>query len=770
MKRLVAVLLTGSMVLGLAACKKGENTTTAEDTSDSSLGMDESIEVTSEEDPTDDTGTEDDGVQRSQATTELFNGALALDEHFEDPAEFDWHTYSESDGTFTLAEEDGMMIAKIEEPGTKNHSCQVYRDGFSIYQNAEYQVEFDIYGDIERDYEWRIQLNGGDYHAYYKEEKAHMTTEPTHVTAVFTMYDASDPAPRFAFNLGDQGDCGGAAHNVYIDNVVFTVLNSDNAVEVEPLPEPNYISLNQIGYQPMDKKAVFIQANEDAEFMIVKVDTDEVVYTGELSDAARSRGANVMVSYGDFSDFTEPGTYIIRTEGYGDSYQFTIADGVYDDALKASVYMLYTQRCGCALEGMWEGYEDFEHPECHTSEARIYGTDTMIDVSGGWHDAGDYGRYVVAGAKAVADLLMTYEDTGYDTDELGIPESGNGVPDILDEARYELEWMLKMQAENGGVYHKVTCANFPATVMPEEETDELLVMPISTTATGDFAAVMAKASMIYSSFDKEFAGKCLDAAKKAYAYMEEFAAEDKTGYLNPPDVDTGEYPDSKNTDEFFWAAIELYLATGEQSYLDKAKELYSDKMELGLGWIEMGLYGIYSYLRSPKAADDADFQQTLTDRVLEKVDFDVLNANRDGYFSAMGANFPWGSNLTVSNNGILYYLAYLLTDNEEYRDLAFYQVDYILGMNVCGYSFLTCFGEHSAQYPHHRPSQAKGHAVPGMVVGGPNGDPADPYAKTVLLGMPAAKCYVDNDTCYSINEITIYWNSPFIYILSAKAE
>ena len=106
MKRLVAVLLAGSMVLGLAACKKGENTTTPEDTSDSSLGMDESIEVTSEEDPTDDTGTEDDGVQRSQATTELFNGALALDEHFEDPAEFDWHTYSESGGTFTLAEED----------------------------------------------------------------------------------------------------------------------------------------------------------------------------------------------------------------------------------------------------------------------------------------------------------------------------------------------------------------------------------------------------------------------------------------------------------------------------------------------------------------------------------------------------------------------------------------------------------------------------------------------------------------------------------------
>ena len=192
-------------------------------------------------------------------------------------------------------------------------------------------------------------------------------------------------------------------------------------------------------------------------------------------------------------------------------------------------------------------------------------------------------------------------------------------------------------------------------------------------------------------------------------------------------------------------------------------------MELGLGWIEMGFYGVHAYLTADASlATDAEFTETLKARVLEKADTDMLNANRDGYFSPMGANYPWGSNLTISNNAIVYNLAYKLTGNQEYKDLADYQVDYIMGMNVCGYSFLTGFGEHASEFPHHRPSQVAGHAVPGMVVGGPNGKPEDPYALSLLTGMAPARCYCDNDTAYSINEVAIYWNSPFIYVLAAK--
>ena len=771
MKKLVAALLVSSMVLGLCSCKQSEETTSA---TTESMGTDQSIEVTTTTEATEastEPSISEDPDIGTRATSELFDGAYALDESFNDPETFAWHVYTESNGSYALSDEDGKMVAKIQTPGFVKHACQIYRDGFQIYQNAEYQIDFDIYSDIERDFEWRIQVNGGDYHAYYVEESAHMGTEPTHITAVFTMYEPSDPAPRFCFNLGPQGDLDDkTSHTVYIDNLTMQVLNSSNAVEIEPLPPANPVALNQLGYQPGDPKVVFVESKTDTKFDIIDTETDEIVYSGEFSDPKICRGSRSSVVEGDFSDFKEPGSYIIRTDVSGDSFPFDIKEDVYAEALRASVLMLYTQRCGCEVtDVIGEEYKDFTHPACHTGEAQIYGTDTKIDVSGGWHDAGDYGRYVVPGAKTVADLLMTYTDTGYDTDELGIPESGNGVPDVLDEARYELEWLFKMQAENGGVYHKVTCANFPATVMPEEETEQLLVMPISTTATGDFAAVMAKAYGVYKEFDEEFANKCLEASKKAYAYMEENAEADTTGFLNPEDVVTGEYPDAGNKDEWFWAAVELYIATGEQAYLDRAKELYNEKMELGLGWIEMGLYGIYSYLRSDVTGNDSEFTEELKKRVLDEVSLALIVSKSEGYYNRMGATYPWGSNLTVSNNGILYYLGYLLSGNEEYKALSGYQVDYILGMNCCGYSFLTCYGDHAAEHPHHRPSQAKEHAVPGMVVGGPNGEPADPYAITVLYGMAKAKCYVDNDSCYSINEVAIYWNSPFIYILSAKA-
>ncbi|MBP5261686.1 MAG: glycoside hydrolase family 9 protein [Clostridiales bacterium] len=743
MKKIVALLLSFSFLIGLAACKKTDG---------------ESEETT--------TAVVDPQAPGFRETTELFDGAYALDYTFEDPENFPWTTYTEG-GSLTLVCEDGKMVAKIENPGVKKHSCQVYHDGFSIYQNAEYQVDFDIWGDVERDFEWRIQINGSDYHAYYVEEAAHMGTEPTHITAVFTMYEPSDPAPRFAFNLGAGGD---GAHNVYIDNLSMQVLSCSEAVAIEGPEPPNPVALNQTGYRPNDPKTVFIANPSDTSFDIVDASSGEVVYTGTLSDPYMCRFASYKVAEGDFSDFNKAGSYIIKTSSSGESYQFEIDENVYDDALRASILMIYTQRCGCEVTAdIGAEYKDFTHPECHTSEATIYGTDQKIDVSGGWHDAGDYGRYVVPGAKTIADLLMTYTDTGFDADDLGIPESGNEIPDLLDEARYELEWMFKMQAEDGGVYHKVTCANFPDTVMPQDETAELLVMPVSMTATGDFAAVMARASVVYQPFDEEFALKCLEASKKAYAYLEANASSDTTGYLNPSDVATGEYPDAVNQDEFFWAAIELFVATGEQSYLNKAKELYNEKMELGLGWVEMGLYGIHTYLLSDASSQDAAFTQELKDRITDEMEKSLMLAEREGYFNKMN-EFPWGSNLTVSNNGILYNLGYMLTGNTKYRDLMFYQVDYIMGMNACGYSFLTGFGEHAAQFPHHRPSQFNGHAVPGMVVGGPNGDPADPYAMSVLYDTPPAMCYVDNDTAYSINEVAIYWNSPFVYILAAKVQ
>ena len=225
MKKIVAVLLAASMLMGLAGCKKSESseseTTAPSEQSSEATDATSGSESQATDESTDASESEGDDANTPghRETKELFDGAYALDYTFEDPDEFPWFTYSESGGKFSLACEDGKMVAKIEDPGTKKHSCQVYHDGFAMHQNAEYQVEFDIWGDVERTFEWRIQLNGGDYHAYYVEEEAKMGTEPTHISAVFTMYEPSDPAPRFAFNLGIEG----GAQNIYIDNLTMVV-------------------------------------------------------------------------------------------------------------------------------------------------------------------------------------------------------------------------------------------------------------------------------------------------------------------------------------------------------------------------------------------------------------------------------------------------------------------------------------------------------------------------------------------------------------------
>jgi len=758
-KRLLPILLAGLLSFSVLACDSGTGNTdvvTPPQTNDTLLVEEDVVEEVKEND-----------IDVAAAVEEGFaKGQIIIDDTFEDGNELVWSTYSNG-GTFTLAQENGEIVVDITKPGTLDYSCQIYRDGFELLQGGVYVISFDIRSDTERPMQWRFQLNGGDYHAYYMEDYVPITTDVQTLQAVFTMEEATDPAPRFCFNLGIfDGMDKEKAHKIYIDNFKVALADASNAQAVEDLDKAIALKVNQIGYKPDDiKKIVATTGEQVKEFTIKNSSDDKVVYTGKFADKyVMSTSGDGKTYTGDFTDFKDEGTYYISVDGLDDSYEFTIGEDVFEESAKSIVRMLYLQRCGCELTSDLAG--DYAHKECHNTPARIYGTDEFIDVSGGWHDAGDYGRYTVAGAKTVADLFLTYEDSDSSRgDDYDIPESGNKVPDILDEARYELEFLLKMQADNGGVYHKVTCAVFPGTVMPEEETDELIVCPVSTTATGDFAAIMAKASVLYKSYDAAFADKCLEASKKAYAYMEENAAKDTTGFINPSDISTGEYPDAKNSDEFIWAAVELYLATGDITYHNKALEIAGSSFRAGLGWADMGTYAMYDYLKSD-AVKDAELTDIFTKKITLFAEDALEKSKSDPYFSPL-RDYPWGSNMTIANDGILFRMMYNLTGNEEYNEYARHQLDYLFGINPTGYCYVTGKGTLSPEHPHHRPSQAVGKAMPGMLVGGPNSAPADPYATKVLAGKVGGSCYVDNDTAYSINEITIYWNSPLIYLIEA---
>lgn len=682
-----------------------------------------------------------------------------------DTSTADWYKYTASGGNATISNEDGKLALNVEEVGTLNYGVQLYYDIIPLYENAEYRLHFDISSDVDRFLECMLQQNGGTYTAYTWKGIDLIADETQTIDITFTMEYETDFFSRLVFNCGEQkGDGDNSPHTIYLDNVYLELIDDSN-VDYSQFEEPEQTILtNQVGYlNDVNKIAIFRNDTpiQDTSFNVVNSDTDEIVYTGEIYGENFSSLGDELYYYGDFSNVITDGTYYIETETLGQSYPFEISSNVYDNLLNSTLRMFYLQRCGTEIID-----DNANHPECHTSMATIYGTDTKIDVSGGWHDAGDYGRYVVAGAKAVADLLLAY-DTNPDifTDNVGIPESGNGIADILDEVRYELEWLLKMQdLSTGGVYHKVTCQDFPAYVMPQYETDELIVTPISTTATADFCAVMSMAYEYYYDIDKDFAEICLERAKLAYQFLEE---NPNLIFENPKDITTGEYGDTSDKDERYWATAQLFKATNDEKYLIDFENLVNKSVSTGMDWSTVGFYGNIAYITS----DSDKKNPEMVDKVSKSIDLNtnnIVNSASSNPYNISLSKFNWGSNMTIANTGNELYFASTL-DNQNFDNLTKYaneQLNYLLGRNAVGTCFITGFGTSSPENPHHRPSMKCDHAIEGMLVGGVNQNLEDSPAKALLSSKAPAKRWIDNSESYSTNEITIYWNSPLIYLLA----
>ena len=689
--------------------------------------------------------------------------------------ELNFSLYTESGGNAVLGIENGELQVDVSRIGRVGHAIQPYYDGFRLVEGVGYLLEFDAHASIPRDLYVRIQLNGGDYHAYF-EKQVSLSEEKQHFSFPFIMGEATDPAPRLCVNMGfveAMSDAGLkpediSPHIVWFDNFSLTVQDVSGAVTDEDAVKISPIRMNQAGYLPNAEKTAVL-ADLDAEtFTIVRSPGGNTVFEGSLSAPEENPFSGEINRTADFSGMNMVGRYrMILPDGTA-SPEFTVSRKVYDSLLRETLRMFYLQRCGTELDPEHAGI--FSHPVCHSAPAVILGTDRRIDVSGGWHDAGDYGRYVVSGAKAAADLLLSYEMNRSLVDQIGIPESGDGIDDRLQEARYELDWMLKMQAVNGGVYHKVTGYNFPGFIKPQEESGELVVSPISNTATGDFAGVLALGARIFAeSGFPELAGSSpayTEAAEKAWDYLSDH--QDEPGFVNPAEIVTGEYPDDKAGDERFWAAAELFRMTGKEIYLSAAAELMaSGDITAELGWVEMGGYGIYSLLTDPKLPEDHEARQTAESILMDTAE-KILSAGRmNPYAVSRTDDFEWGSNMGIANDGIILMMADSVSENRDFRTAASRHLDYLLGENATGYCFVTGIGDVSPGHPHHRPSTAFGACMPGMLVGGPDSSLEDPYAANVLSGCSPAKCWADSDQSYSTNEVSIYWNAPLILLVSA---
>ncbi len=663
-----------------------------------------------------------------------------------------WGLYKESGGAGSLSVADGKLALNITSLGTLNYAVQMYPEEIMMLeQGKEYRVRFEISSTEKRSIEVMIQQNGGNYQSYTW-KKVDLKPEPQKVDYTFTMTSPSDDNTKLVFNCGTQGK-EMAEHTIYLDNVAVSLVDDSGAGKEVAAYEPA-IRINQVGYRPDSKKTVvFSDIAGAATFSVVNAETKETVYTGEITGENYTKAADEVNSFGEFSEVKKEGRYYISC-GDVKSHEFYIGTSVYDDMLADLVRMFYLQRCGCEVVD-----DTFGHAACHAGLAKLYGTEAYIDVTGGWHDAGDYGRYIVPAAKSVADLLYAYEAMeNPENDAIGIPESGNGVPDLLDEVRYELEWMLKMQAEDGGVYHKVSCANFCGYIMPEKETGQLIVTPVSTTATADFCASMALAYEFYCDIDKTFADTCLAAAERAWAFLE---ANPKLIFKNPADITTGSYEDGSDKDERYWAAAQMYRATGDEKYLS-ALEIMAVKT--GLDWSTVGDYGSIAILTMEGIDKESQVYKKAYNSIVNQAEHYATAASANAYGTS-NSSFHWGSNMAVSNCGVILGLAYDLTGDEKYLTAAESNLHYLLGVNPVGTCFVTGYGTVAPQNPHHRPSIAQKQAMIGMLVGGTNSGLQDPTAKARLKDAPAWKCYIDHKESYSTNEITIYWNSPLIYLL-----
>ncbi len=525
------------------------------------------------------------------------------------------------------------------------------------------------------------------------------------------------------------------------------------------------IFINQSGYYPQGiKRAVITIAA--ASFDITDI-SGNIRYTGKTTYFGIDKDSQDDVYIADFSDFNEHGTFILKA-GNNVSLPIYIGNNVYDKLFSDISRAFYYLRCGCGIDEKHGG--KFTHGNCHHSSAVLWDNHSVsLDLSGGWHDAGDYGRYVTAGACALAHILLAWKmfPDIFKKLELNIPESGNGLPDILNECRYELEWLLKMQNDEGGVYHKATTAQHAPFVMPEDDTSQMYALPVSSMAVADFTAICAMASDIYKDFDSDFSDRLFTAAIKSYTWLDNNP--DFLGFENPEGCGTGCYGERDDKDNRFWAAVEMYNVTGNEEYHKDMEKYLSYNIPLTqLGyWCVSGL-GAASYLLSDKGRPDLSdkFRKAFSDHA------ENLRKTVDscGYSAAMRTeDYCWGSNMNLLKNAMILILADRFENTEQNKRYIYAQLDYLMGVNATGYSYVTGNGSCCVNYPHLRPAHADGieECIPGMISGGANRFPCEHDRKFVNFdGVPAMKCFADLADCYSLNEITIYWNSPAVFLLA----
>ncbi|MBN1699621.1 MAG: glycoside hydrolase family 9 protein [Spirochaetales bacterium] len=560
----------------------------------------------------------------------------------------------------------------------------------------------------------------------------------------------------------------------------FSKPGSDRAVSM-------CINVNQIGYL-IDRQKCFWLSNIDIRYhkrwFLIDEETDDEVLSGVIA----GRGSydplsRDIVERIDFSHWNKSGSYYIRVNNLGRSHSFMISDTVFNDVFYAAARSFYYQRSGMALSSECAGI--WSRPAAHTRDAYLYdgcdGTRITADVfrqsTGGWYDAGDFGKKIVPAAAALYSFFRLFElyRDRIEGVSLDIPESGNTIPDLLDEAKYELSWFLSMQRPDGAVHHLIASPNFHFD-MPDTDFQTRYIVTVSTTATADFCAVMAMASRAFLSCDPSFAGECLAAAENAWNFLENHQTIlPPDGYRDPPCInETGGYGDTDDTDERLWAAAEMFRAAGTEkygTYFTRHYMRWSPAIRYPFNWRDVHNNGMFSYVLETRNSGPDPVRDTIITDILHYADTISDKAFHAGYGIALKeGDFYWGSNAIVLAYALELILADELAGGRPYLPSVLDHLNYILGTNALGKCFVTGCGKSSVTDPLQAASPYDGLAepVPGFVVGGPNryGGDYDLVLNRYIAenAPPPAKSYIDDHRSFSCNEVALCYTAPLVFL------
>lgn len=693
--------------------------------------------------------------------------------------------------------DDKEYCVQINDKGVNRWDVQIRHREMNIQKGHTYAIQYKAHATQPTGARLKVGMSGPPYKEYWADDVA-LTPEPQLFKGTFKMNGDDDATAEFAFHLGGNLVTGTLPLWVCVDDVQLDDPQFERKKDDIEIPLANVLT-NQNGYLPkMPKVATVKSASTTPLEWELKDAKGKVVASGKTTVFGADAASGDHVHEADFSSFTGHGKDFTLAVGKEVSHPFAIEKDVYKKLKYDALALYYQNRSGVDIKMPFAQDPKWARPAGHLSDSKVAclpdsGCSYTLDVSGGWYDAGDHGKYVVNGGIAVWTMLNQWERAlalgesakDFGDGKLNIPEHKNGQPDLLDEVKWELEWMTKMQVPAGQplagmVHHKIHDKEWTALgLAPADDPVVRYLWPASTAATLNYAAVAAQGARVWKKLDPKFSAKLLETAEKAWAA----ALAHPAIYAGSAAVGGGPYDDTHVSDEFYWAAAELFITTAKDDYktfLTKSphfKEVpthvpANDGDATSFMWSEVQGLGTISLAVVPNKLPPADIDGAKK-AIAKAADSYLELEKKQGYeqpFVGGGGKYPWGSNSFIVNNLVVLALAADLTKDPKYTHGVATGMDYILGRNPMDQCYVTGYGTRPLRHPHHRfwAQQANPKfppPPPGILSGGPNSGLQDPYVNAAgLKGCAPAKCYVDNIEAWSANELAINWNAPLAWV------